>query len=263
VRGTSRTAAALLLAALPGCVTETRGGGRDPHDAAARMGWNAPAERAPGEPEPDLAHPTFMDPPDRPSDAVVRVPAEAVEPVDLFLDNEGYLVGDRIEIDCSFEPFRTRLATVTQEPFVILEEGRTGDVVWVRLRNGVPGAAYQPERVPLATFGSHRRAAEIVDPRSGRAVGQKVRPVFEFVGTEQIEIRFHLTNERERPVWFRARAVGTASPLDPETGRDAIYMNVTRRRRVRAPELSLGLEVRRDGAGKWHPSIVDPGAEGR
>jgi hypothetical protein len=253
----------LLAAAAAGCVTATRGGGRDAHDAAARGGWATGKERTQAEADAELAHPTFMDPPDRPADAVVRVPAAAVEPVDLFLDNEGYLVGDRIEIDCSFEPFRTRLAASVREPWVILEEGRTGDVVWVRIRNGVPGAAYQPERVPLATFGSHRRAAEIVDPVTGKAVGQKVRPVFEFVGTEQIEVRFHVNNERERPVWFRARAIGTASPLDPETGRDAIYMNVNRRRRVRAPELSLGLEVRRDGAGNWHPSIADPVGEGR
>lgn len=254
--------AALLLAA--GCVTETSLLGTDPH-AASRRGTGGAA--ADGE----VSHPSFQDPPKRSADQVVDVPAAAYAPIDQFFDNEGYLVGDRIEIDCSFEPFRTRLVAVSYEgrgDWVVREEGRDGDVLWVRLKNGVEGAAYQPEILPTGTFGSHREPPPLVDPRTGQVVGVAPRPVFQFVGTEELVVRFHLNSTRERPVWFRARAVGTAGKWrtdGPSEVRDVIYTNVNRRRRVKGTELGLSLEVRQGPDGVWQAIIDDPQApsEGR
>ena len=113
-------AAALLAAFAAGCVTETRTAGIAPADSAARAGWNVAAgggrdAAAEGGPRGVPSEGTFWDPPARPADQVVRVPASAYAPVDLFFDNEGYLLGDRIEIDCSFEPFRTRMVAASYD----------------------------------------------------------------------------------------------------------------------------------------------------
>ncbi len=249
----------LLLGALlaAGCVTETTV--EDPAGRAAKEGgWATKGGEGADEPG---RHPAMFDPPERPPEQMVHVPAAAYAPVDQFFDNEGFLVADRIVIDCSFEPFRTRLVALSYEgrgDWVIREEGRDGDVVWVKLRNGTPGAAYQSNIVPTATFGSHREPPMVVDPRTGRVVGASPRSIFEFVGTEEILVRFHLTSPRDRPVWFEAKATGTAT--DPALFRDTVYMNANRRRHVKGPDLSLLLDVRRAADGAWGARIVDPGS---
>jgi len=242
---------ALLLAV--GCVSETtvEDGA---HGAARKGGWAGKS----GE---DVVHPDFMDPKSRPSDQMVSVPAAAYAPVDQFFDNEGFLVGDRVVIDCSFEPFRTRMVALSYEgrgDWVIREEGRDGDVVWVKLRNGIPGAAYQSNIVPTATFGSHREPPMVVDPATGRVVGASPRSIFEFVGTQEVLVRFHLTSPRDRPVWFEARATGTET--DPSLARESIYTNANRKRIVKAPELGLALDVRQAADGAWSGRIQDPGS---
>ena len=245
---------ALLLA---GCVSETSVD-LDSHRAAKRGGWES-REGGAGDGRDDV-----LDPVTRPADQVVNVPAKAYAPVDQFFDNEGYLVGDRIRIDCSFEPFRTRMVALSYEgrgDWVVREEGRDGDVVWLRLRNGTPGAAYQSNIVPTVTFGSHRQPPMVVDPRTGRPVAASPRSIFEFVGTEEVLVRFHMTSPRERPVWFEARAEGTAT--DPALARESIYTNANRRRRVKAAELALALDLKQDAGGEWKARIDDPGGEGR
>jgi len=249
----------LLLAVLlaSGCVTETTVD--DPaHRAAKAGGWNSKVGGKGGE---DVTHPPFMDPPARPADQMVEVPAAAYAPVDRFFDNEGFLVGDRIQIDCSFEPFRTRMVALSYEgrgDWVVREEGRDGDVVWVKLRNGIPGAAYQSNIIPTATFGSHREPPMVADPRTGKVVGAAPKAIFEFVGTEEVLVRFHLTSARDRPVWFEARATGTAT--DPALARDSIYANANRKRMVKASDLGLLLDVRKAADGTWGARIEDPGA---
>lgn len=243
-----------LLAA--GCVSETSVDDGS-HRAAKAGGWDTRGVK-PGDGE--VQHPDMFEPPARPADQMVTVPAAAYAPVDQFFDDEGYFVGDRIAIDCSFEPFRTRMVALSYEgrgDWVIKEEGRDGDVVWVKLRNGIAGAAYQSNIVPTVTFGSHREPPMVVDPRTGRVVGAAPRSIFEFVGTEEILVRFHLTSSADRPVWFEARATGTAT--DPALLRDSIYTNANRRRRVKAADLALSLDVRRAADGAWGARIQDPG----
>lgn len=253
-----RTAAAFLAAVLAaGCVTETSLGGTDAHGVSKSPNAVSGGLGA-------VAHPAMFDPPKRGPDEIVHVPADAYLPVDLYFDNEGYLVGDRLEIDCSFEPFRTRLVAASYEgrgDWVVREEGRDGDVLWVKLKNGVPGAAYQQEILPTATFGSHREPPPQVDPRTGKVVGVIPRPVFQFVATEELTIRFHVNNPADRPVWFRARAVGTPPSWNKDVAqepRDVIYMNANRRRRVLAPALSVALDLRRGADGSWAATIDDP-----
>ena len=200
----------------------------------------------------------------RPPGVYVEVPEEAYRPVDRFFDNEGYLLGDRVVIDCSFEPFRTRLVALSYEgrgDWVVREEGRDGDVIWVRMRNGTPGAAYQSNIVPTATFGSHREPPMVVDPGTGRVVGAAPRSIFEFVGTQEVLVRFHLNSPADRPVWFEAKATGTET--DPSLVRDSIYTNANRRRRVKSPELSLALDLRKGADGAWGARIQDPGGGDR
>jgi hypothetical protein len=206
----------------------------------------------------------MFDPPRRGPDEIVVVPAAAYAPVDSFFDDEGYLVGDRVEIDCSFEPFGTRMVGPASKDeghgrWVVREEGHEGDVRWIRLRNGAAGAAYQAEKIPTATFGSHSEPPALLDPATGKVIGVNPRPVFQFVGTEEVLVRFHMTSSPDRPVWFRARAVGTPSDLRPEELRDAIYMNANRRRRVKGPELGISLDVHRGADGAWAATVDDPG----
>jgi hypothetical protein len=255
VRGAGAAFLAAVLAA--GCVSETSLVGTDAHGAS--RGGNRAASGIGA-----AAHPDIFDPPKRGPDEIVQVPADAYAPVDLFFDNEGYLVGDRVEIDCSFEPFRTRLVAVSYEgrgDWVVREEGRDGDVLWVRLKNGVQGSAYQQEILPTATFGSHREPPPVVDRSSGKVVGLAPRPVFQFVATEELTIRFHVNNSADRPVWFRARAVGTPPAWNkdaPQDPRDVIYMNANRRRRVLGPALGIAIDLRRDSDGSWGATVDDP-----
>ncbi len=257
---------ALAAALAAGCVTQTR------VPALGAGGAGAPAG-SPGGAESEVRHPAIFDPPRRGPGDMVVVPASAYAPVDTFFDDEGYLVGDRLEIDCSFEPFATRMVGPASPDeghgrWVVREEGHEGDVRWVRLRNGANGTAYQAEKLPTATFGSHSEPPELVDPSTGRVIGVNPRPVFQFVGTEEVLVRFHMTSSPDRPVWFRARAVGTPSDLKPEEVREAIYVNANRRRRVRGPELGISLDIHRESGGAWAAILDDPGppapaAEGR
>lgn len=256
-------AGALVAALAAGCVTATRELGSDPHEAAARGGWGTSEGRPPA-PEGEVQHPAMFDPPKRGPDEIAVVPAAAYAPVDSFFDNEGYLVGDRVEIDCSFEPFGTRLVGPESRDeghgrWIVREEGHEGDVRWVRLRNGAGGVAYQQEKIPTATFGSHSEPPPLLDPATGKVIGVNPHPVFEFVGTEEVLVRFHMTSPPDRPVWFRARAVGTPSTLRPEEVRNSIYVNANRRRRVEGPELGVSLDVHRKADGTWAATVDDPG----
>ena len=189
------------------------------------------------------------------------VPVEAYRPLDEFFDNEGYLVGDRLEIDCSAEPFLARAVALAfadnRSRYVDRQEGRDGDVQWIRLKNLVEGPSYMAEFLPKATFGSQRPVAPVLD-RDGKPVGIRPRPVFEFLGTEEIVIRFHLRADPARPAWFRARAIGTPDPLKPDVARPAVYMNANRGRRVRGVDLHLDLSLGRGGDGAWACRIADP-----
>jgi hypothetical protein len=257
--GASLLAAALLLA---GCVTETRTVGRDAGDAAERAGWGGKAEGAPGEAADDAPHDAFFDPPPRDPDDVVEVPVAAWEPLDLFFDGEGYLIGDRVEIDCSYQPFLARMVGLGYEKFgqvfIVREESREGSVHTIRLRNLLEGPAYQANLVPRASFAAQRRGKEVRD-EAGRPVGLAVRPVFEIVASEVIVVRMHLEGDAARSVWFHARATGTPDPLRPDTLRDCVYVNARRGRRVKAPSLELHLEVSRGADGEWRTVIGDPG----
>jgi len=259
----ARVLLGLLAAAAAGCVTETRTVGRDPVDAARRADWAASGAEVPPDPlGPEGPHDAFFNPPPRNPEDVVEVPVEAYAPLDKFFDQEGYLIGDRIEIDCSFQPFMGRMVGLgferTGTPYVVREERREGNVHVVRLVNLERGAAYQANLVPKATFASQSRPPEVKD-ETGKPVGLKVRPVFEFVASEEIVVRMHLEGDPARPVWFQARAIGTPAPLSPDTPRDCIYVNANRRRREKATDLALGLEIRRRSDGKWETLIEDPG----
>ena len=254
-------AAALLAASAAGCVTQTRDVGLDPASAAARAGWSDAGSQGDRVPD-DAPHDGIFDPPPRNPEDVVEVPAEAYQPLDRFFDNEGYLLGDRIVIDCSYEPFVARIVALAYNDanakYVLREEGREEGVHWVRVRALNDGPAYQSEFLPKATFGSQRRAPE-VKGADGKPIGLAVRPVFEFVGTKEILVRMHLRQDPSRPVWFHARAEGLPDPLAPDRVRDCVYMNANRGARGRAPTIGLRLEVRRGGDGRWE-GIVDDGA---
>jgi hypothetical protein len=255
--------AVLLAAAAAGCVSESRSTGFDPAESAMKAGWASGGEGE-GTVPADAPHDGMFDPPPRRPGDAVTVPAEAYRPIDRFFDNEGYLLGDRVVIDCSYEPFVARLVALAYNDanakYVIREEGRDGDVRWVRVRAVTGGPAYQAEFLPRATFGSQRRPAEVAGP-GGNPVGLAVRPVFEFVGTQEVLIRMHHTQDPSRPVWFHARAEGTPDPLAPESVRDCIYVNASRRARVRGTTLGLRLELRRGADGQWH-GVVEDGAAG-
>jgi hypothetical protein len=191
------------------------------------------------------------------ADSVVSVPLEAYRPIDEFFDQEGFLAGDILEIDCSLDPFKTRfvalIATSGQTRYVSKEEGSDKDFDWVRLKNLSDGVAYQPNLLPTVTFGSHTGAERDKPSEPGVAPPRLLR----FVATQEIRVRFHHESERTRPVWFRARAVGTPSPLAPETLRDSIYAVKARGVRAAAPELGLALSLDREGE-KWVPRIAEP-----
>jgi len=260
-----RILAALVLA---GCVTETRSLETDPSAAAARGGWRVegnavvPDPGAPPAGGSDAPGDLFFDAAPRDPADVVRVPLETYAPLDAFFDNEGYLLGDRVEIDCSFEPFLARLAGLAYADdsgkYVIREERKVGDVHEVRLWNAAAGPTTVAALLPRATFGSRRGMRE-EDPRTGDPRAPSLRPFFEVVGTEEIVVRFHATTSADCPVFFRARARGTPRSDDPASLKDCSYVNANRRRRAKGPALDLTLEIRRDGEGAWTAVIADPG----
>ncbi|MCK6481838.1 MAG: hypothetical protein L6R43_17345, partial [Planctomycetes bacterium] len=196
LRGAAAGGLALLGAAVlvAGCQTETRTVGPDAVEAAARGGWAVSGGaggdgggRPGGAPsgEGDSPHDALFDPPPRDPSDVVQVPVEAYAPVDRFFDNEGFLLGDRVEVDCSAEPFMARLIALAYADangkYVVREEGREGDVHVVRLRNEASGVNYQSNLVPKATFGSQRGVGAKEDPRTGEVLSVNVRPFFEIV----------------------------------------------------------------------------------
>lgn len=266
-----RTAAVLAGALLlGGCASDTRPAGFDPVAAAERGGWGvrtggdlggaaAPPPASGGKDEP---HDVLFDPPARDPGEVVRVPLEAYAPVDNFFDNEGYLLGDRVVVDCSAEPFMARLVGLAYNDasakFVVREESREGDVHVVRLWNAASGANYQANMLPRATFGT-QHGIRREDPVTGRPLPPRIRPFFEVIGTEELVIRFHMNTSRDLPVFFRARATGTPGTLDPSVIKDCAYVNANRRRLVRGPVLGLLLEIRRGPDGRWTTLIQDPG----
>jgi predicted small secreted protein len=259
-------AAAALAAVLAGCQAETREIGRDAASAAERGGWNVSGPggglAAAAAPAPEEG----ADAPALPPGDYVEVPAEAWRPLDAFFDSEGYILGDRIEIDCSRDPFKDRLTALSYDhsvAYVVREEWKKGDVYYVRLRNEATGIAYQPNLIPLVTFGSRRLPPPPpVDPATGRPVKvqrEPPRPFFEFVATEEILVRFHATSSPDRPVWFQARAVGTPNPVRPSEIRPAIYRNISRGRpEVKGEQLVLDLALRRGSDGAWGAVVRDP-----
>ncbi len=251
-------AGALLAGLLAACQTETRTFGDGAPDAAARGGWGVRGG-TPAEPVEEQA------PPERPPGEYVEVPVEAYRPVDLFFDNEGYLLGDRIEIDCSYNPFMARMATLSYDhsaAFVVREEWQQGDVYHVRLKNAAPGAAYQQNLIPMVTFGTQRLPPPPpMDPVTGKPLpvaAPTPRPFFEIVGTQEILLRFHMTSSPDRPVWFQVRATGSPDPARPAATHESIYVNANRRRRVKGDALALRLEIRRGEDGRWSSVVEDP-----
>ncbi|HEU4394204.1 MAG TPA: hypothetical protein VFS92_01485 [Planctomycetota bacterium] len=256
--------ALLAAAAAAGCVSETRSTGFDPASAAARAGWSDAGNTGERVPD-DAPHDGMFDPAPRDPDDVVTVPQEAYQPLDRFFDNEGYLLGDRIVIECSYEPFVARLVALAYNDhnakYVLREEGREAGVHWVRVRALNDGPAYQSEFLPKATFGSQRRPPEVKGP-DGKPIGIAVRPVFEFVGTKEVLVRMHLRQDKSRPVWLHARAEGLPDPLSPDRVRDCVYVNANRRMRGRGPVIGLRLEVRRGADGRWEGIVEDGSTEG-
>lgn len=256
--------AVLLLA---GCQSETRSlEDADPREAAARGGWKVEGNVVTRDPDAP-ARPggeggdAFFDDPERDPADVVQVPLEAYAPLDSFFDNEGYLLGDRVEIDCSFEPFLGRLVGLAYADdsgkYVVREERKIPGGHEVRIWNATPGATTVAALLPRATFGS-LKGIRTEDPRTGNPGIARLRPFFEVVGTREIVIRFHGNTSADCPVYFRARAAGMAPAEDPAHPKDCVYMNANRRRRATGPALDLAVEIRRDGAGGWTTVITDP-----
>ncbi len=273
--------AALAAALAAGCQAErTSGGGRDAFDAAGG-GGRREAVGDVGIPVPPRA---------RPEDVVV-VPEGVFAPVGDFLDGEGMFLGDRVEIDASYEPFMGRFVSLCKygegKSYVRWEESddaATG-VKTIRLLAS-EGPKHLATFVPRVTFPSPREipkgeglVPEGKDPvrtfqelspeeraRLEAVMRPATRPTFEFVGTEELTIRFHMRPDPRVPVFFRARALGTPPPQDPRGApRECTYAMVREGRaayRHRAPVLELGLEIRMSPDGTWKSVVREPGRGG-
>jgi len=241
--------AALCAAALAAaCQTETVLQGRQAVDAAergGRGGVGGDALPATDEPEPG---------------SVVEVPVEAFRPVGTFLDGQGFLLGDRIEIDCSYEPFMARfvaLATATGAgKYVVrvdsteIEDKATG--IHTVTLVGAAGPSHMEAYTPRVSFGG---------PRARPEEAPTPAPPFMLLGTEEVVVRFHLRPDPDRPVFFDARAFGTPSADNPGAGPRRCTYKKTRPPGVAEGEsLRLAMELRRGADGKWRSTVRVPGA---
>jgi len=249
-------AAAALAAA--GCRTETRTVGRDPYAAAEKAGWRSLGQD--GSPDsasaPESADSPYA-PRRRPADEVTEVPVEAFLPVSRFLDGEGYFLGDRVEIDCSFEPFMARFVPLmagTGDGKYVVQVNTMDEVNRIRtveLRSAA-GPTHMEAYTPRVSFASPRLESE---------VRPDLRPPFQFLGTEHIIVRFHLRQHPDHPVFFHARAEGTAPATDPDgPPRDCMfkYIRPGGSRVTEGPRLFLGMELLRAEDGRWRPVIREP-----
>jgi hypothetical protein len=248
-RGTRGVVVAAVVAAA-GCAGSGGGDALDPFAAAGRGGWaDSRADRAS---DPDDKGDPLPPPPPREPGTFVEVPVAAYRPVAELLDAEGFLLGDVIEIDCSFDPFMGRfvaLSASSEEGKLVLRTERKGeDVHEVRLTSTLVRVDHQTQ-APRCTFAADRRA----DPSEVR-----LRPVFEFVGTEEVVVRFHLRTDPDRPVFFRAVARGTAA-VEGAPPRDSSYMNPRSRRRARGKTVEVSAQIRRDASGRWVGAVAEPG----
>ncbi len=273
VAGRALATAAVAALAVTGCVSETVSGGGSfdaSADAAgrARSGWSSERGGAPTPPEPaattgatgpateDGGDPSFigLERPDPSS--IVKVPVQNVAPVDAFFDGEGFLLGETIEIDCSYEPFMARMVALAAAneggKYVVRTDAREGSLHVVTLRSTV-GGTRQSGLVPRASFAPQNEIPK--DPVTGEI---RVRPVFEFVAAESIVVRLHLVPDPDRPIWFRARVTGSPQRAGDTVAPVATYMNPGTRRRARGPTLGLGMEVRRTAEGRWSTRIDEP-----
>jgi hypothetical protein len=249
------TALSLLVSA--GCVSESKGAGGafdQAADAAGRGGWGASAG-GPEAPEEDVGPPERIMPANEPED-IVSIPEAVARPVLEYFDSEGFLLGDRIEIDCSYQPFLAQMvaqATSTYASGVQVErrDVRTDDLLTITLErkvdreHGVHNIAISPR----ATFATMKDLH-----RDERTATVEFRPPFEFAAAHVLIVRVHLRPTRERPVFFRA--VATSS--DQEGSRPSLFIRPASRRRAEGTTLVLQADLVRGEDGKWRGAVQEP-----
>jgi len=147
----------------------------------------------------------------------VLVPTLCVEQVQEFFGREQLLLADRVVIDASADPFFATTAVVAD-----------------------PSAVKKTEAVDAANRISILR----LENRSGQTTIESALPKvrigggFQVVATREILVRFHQTVRAARPIFLDVSADG-----------DVLYSDTHSTTPVRAENLGLAVEVRREGEG--------------